>query len=174
MREQVRRIFASLPPEGIAVHGTTLANAKLMEDTGIYLEFSKDGYIHYVVQPPCPNIDVDQFLFRVGERGALDVATTRAMIVTQSDRYYDRGDNTTIPALTVFIPLRLQEKNPPFPYVQTNIKSIPADRIIGTVEIKPFNTSRTRAEIYHKIAVLMKKRGIIGSVESQQPQEVLA
>lgn len=169
MKEKFNRIFQSLPPEGIAIHGTNLARAKRIVDEGF--DPYKTGNVRptwYIHQPLVidPNDYSVSLMYIHGE-----VALKHARKAVQNLAYHlpEESAESKIPAVVVFIPNKT---------INTDQVSIMADssiiqpgNIIGVVGVFENPTPQERKLAYLRILRLLARKKIIDFGELQQPQK---
>lgn len=179
MRERVAEIFRSLPPEGIGIHGTNLARAKIMETEGLRPQKLHPGLplesVYYYVQPPNFNPTYTQEHFEQLKEGLFQAYIKYAQRASKWAGYkIDNSPDNNIPALAIFKPNKtfdqstLSFKHLPFAYIDSDLKPIPASSVYGIIPIyKPTVPSRLVMSAFE----LLKNQGIINSEEPRLPRE---
>ncbi len=142
MREQVVNFFQSLPDEGIAVHGTNLARAKSIKETGLLPDslVGLDSDVWYNVQPPNLNRTLYHDIRR--EINSLVVeAVQRAYAATNPNYSFGGSPESRTPALVVFKPNEkfarssLAVKLTPYPMTSKSSAPIPSENVLGILEL---------------------------------------
>lgn len=174
MSERVREIFAQLPSEGIAIHGTNLARAKKIQELGFVSEFKpfgRDGHYYFAVHPEdIPEHKLSGFLKAV-KSTYIRYAVDYSMGKTHDPMYKLENDpqGSTVPSLVIFKPL---ERQPPknMNWVRHESQDIPAENIIGIIELNSTDKKKVRSA-YRKIVALLEERRII---QPPKPQSLPA
>lgn len=180
MREQLRRVLTSLPPEGIAVHGTNLARAERIQQEGfIPQDLCVGTNLHktyYIVQPP--NLNPSYSLLHLQEMKAMlnDAYRTYASRASRAPLYeLTHGPDDKIPTLVVFRPLARSFDASlhahmlyPFPFVASDTKPIPAKNVYGII---PVPERKSAKKLISEAVRILLEKGVINSVKPPQRQE---
>ncbi len=181
MKEKFNRIFQSLPPEGIAIHGTNLARAKRIVDERFKPQHFVDSFsgrtIHYYVQVPTripmghwdrlEHMDYLRYVFT----DTLRRYAQRAITMT---KYEVRGDSDSkIPAIVVFKPTDnshggqlVQPSQSVYKYYSE--EPIPSENILGVLHVRP--DSNANKMILDTLKLLIDKK-VIDFGELPRPQK---
>ncbi|MBP7832191.1 MAG: hypothetical protein KA035_00250 [Candidatus Levybacteria bacterium] len=178
MRERVIEIFRSLPPEGIGIHGTNLARAKIMEAEGLkpqklHPDLPLDD-VYYYVQPPNFNPTYTREHFEQLKEGFLQAYRKYAQRASTWSSYkVDSSPDSSTPALVIFKPNKVFDQNTlsfthlPFTYIDSDLKPIPALSIYGIIPIhKPTFPSKLVMSTFE----LLRNQGVINSARLPLPQ----
>lgn len=182
MSERLAHILKSLPPEGIAIHGTNLANAKDIQNHGFSRtnKVGKKCYAHYYfVQPPATEAkpDVPELMDNI-EYDAQTAIYTYAIKAKNKAVYHkpDNPEESNIPALVVFLPLRparnLPDEHPSYSRQDSEDNNIPPENILGYISLDNLKRNKNETIKYALKGVykLMRRKGIIDFGAPQQPQ----
>lgn len=171
MREQVRQIFASFPPEGIAMHGTNLSRAQAIKDSGFIQDSDP---VFFLVQPPShanPHNLINRLMW-----GLNDVSKHSLKTTTLRRYKFSNDERDKIPAIVLFRPPPSDHRSE-YVYENCTYEPIPAGNIVGfTVlvgsgEQLPFFLLEARAywrKQFINIINIVTEKGIIGSAGSRQ------
>lgn len=170
MRERLREIFAQLPPEGIAVHGTNMSRARNIQKEGFIPQNLHPGTplnrTYYIVQPPNANPfyalehldEVKSYLIKEAS------GKYAKRSITWNQYEYSGTAEDKQPAIVVFKPLKVFDRNThdfqlfPFPRIHSEDRHIPPNHIYGAIDISNIANERgLLAAIYQ----LLTQKGII-------------
>lgn len=176
MRERVRQIFKNLPPEGVAIHGTNLARAKLIAENGFdtaqMLRRDLEGKIFYIVQPPSIQMAPRTLLTTARGKSSVNIAVNLAVSHSHKAvnqpvyRFGQNGPDNETQALVVFRPVRVFDNldSPENWHNTTEVTyesdPIPKERIYGIVRVKK-SSQKMDSEIMRDILKLLSEKGII-------------
>ncbi len=179
MKERVRQIFQSLPPEGVAIHGTNLARAKRIQQEGFQPQHLHPRMpvdeTHYFVQPPNfnPTYAGEHIQdLRQRFRDALLKYAQRAI----TEPKYKVGDemDDNIPALVVFKPLQrfdmslIANNVAPFSIHNKEKRNIPPQNIYGIIPVPIYMGSN---ELILDTFRLLEGKRVINSAKLPQLQK---
>ena len=172
MRERFRHIIEILPPTGIAVHGTTLERARLIEKNGFDPKMSRsllngysDNQTFYVVQPPITPAPLVTFRNLLGD----GLSYLNRAVNTSEERITAAGD---VQALILFIPpkeLPDDLKKYGTPFIAWDSRPIPPENILGVIQVEKGKRKMDKVIFRDCVAVLQEK-GVIDFAKPQQPQ----
>lgn len=165
MREQLKQVFASLPPEGIAIHGTTQSRGEEISKTGFNQEIN-----YFCVINPGSNDQPRLLLYATITEIAFPIS--HALRAVRKPNYsYSNDYKDKIPSLVVFTLPKNYQANEVGLYTD---KPIPQEGIIGNISLVGFPSNATFADIITnhlglalraaaQTHALLKEKGIINS-----------
>lgn len=179
MREQMQAIFQSLPPEGVAIHGTNLARAKKIRKEGFIPQNLHPGMpldrTFYTLQ--VPNLNPTRATEHIDElKQAFRDAYTKYAIRAASRPLYKLSEDPAshIPAILVFRPPTQIDMNKhsnvttPFPTVASYDNPIPGENVYGIIPVPVYTGPN---ELISEAVRILVEKGVIDSVKPRQLQE---
>ncbi len=182
MRERVAHVLQSLPPEGVAIHGTNLALAKRIANGGMSrnqrdnsLEYSDAHY--YFIQPRLTGDNPQECLKQLNY-ALSDAIFIYAHKAIRKNAYLDLKniEESRVPALVILKPgdCQVQPLYPNFCAPVRQHDNIPPRDIYGYVTL-PIITDNTKERDVKRFALqqtikLLEEKGVINSGGLQLPQ----